>query len=117
MTLRGRVFDYVRRYQNVSFVELVREFPEAKGDFTYYAKPSIVLWHQLSESFCAMLQEMLESGDLVVKPCPFLVYFIDGAVPQLPLAKRLREYKKAHWLPVTFTTRGYRPSPRRVTHA
>jgi hypothetical protein len=41
---------------------------------------------------------------------PVLVYVADGALPDLPVARTLRRYKRPHWLPVAFR-RGPRFDP------
>jgi len=35
-----------------------------------------------------------------MKPTAMLTYFVDGMCLKLPLVKRNRSYKNAHWLPV-----------------
>jgi hypothetical protein len=31
-----------------------------------------------------------------------MLYMLDGTIPRLPIAKRMRSYKSPHWLPVVF---------------
>ncbi len=91
--------------EHVSFAELAREWPQHfnGGDRQIeVSSPSaskVVLWHGVTAEGAAALDELI-SGPCVYRPTVPLVYIIDGAYPNLPVAKRIRHYKKDHWLPV-----------------
>lgn len=99
--LKGRIADYVRTRGHVSFVELQREFPEAKGDFDY-GMPShnLIIWPGLSEHFITAIQELVREQRTFLWPATAFTYMLDGMRLKLPVAKSARRYTKPRWLPV-----------------
>lgn len=87
----------------LSFAEIEREVPGFKGDLAlvFGKHDNVVLWTQVSDAGIEALGELLKAAQIEFHPCELLVYLVDGAVPQLPLAKRVKAYAKPHWLPVT----------------
>jgi len=92
--------------RDVSFVELSKHIDGFMGDCAYMANaekcPNIILWNGISENAWRALCELLLAEVLDVKSCSYLTYLLDGSVMRLPIAKRLRGYKKLHWMPVVF---------------
>ncbi len=101
--LKDDIVKFVGDRGNVSFAELRQAFPQLAGgtlNLVLQNYPNIVLWCRLSNAGCDALSELLDDGRLEVRGCTPLVYHIDGAIPDLPLAKQKRHYKEPHWLPV-----------------
>lgn len=88
---------------HVSFVELLNELPEERGEFTMHLPgyESIVLWTGMSEMLARLVSEMIAEKQVHPHPASHLTYMIDGAVPQMDVAKSLRQYKEPRWFPVT----------------
>jgi hypothetical protein len=107
------MFDKVCSYGSVSMVELERVFEAvagedaARGELTIEATacPKLALWASVSEGFMDAFDEIAPLVDL--EPCHLLVYLMDGAVLQLPLAKRPPKngYRKLHWAPAVLNAK------------
>ncbi|MCK9568916.1 hypothetical protein M0R72_08245 [Candidatus Pacearchaeota archaeon] len=100
--LKTAIIDFVSKRQGVSCVELSRAFGE--GSHITEARLNVITAFGLSEELAKALVDLVNEGKLISIPSEFLVYVCDGAIPRWPLAKRDREYKKPHWLPVTYDT-------------
>jgi hypothetical protein len=97
--LKEEIYNFVKTRRFVSFAEIVLQFGE--GDETIELKDyNIVLWANLRSDVAEAILELLRERKLFLIPTHVLVYIIDGRVLSLPVAKRLRKYKKLHWLPV-----------------
>lgn len=104
LSLPDRVVEYITNRKHVSFVELQREFPEAKGEHCMNSKmaSTIVYWEGLSPTFIDVLIDLLDQERIHACPCDPIVYWADGQVPNLPVLKRAYLYKTRHWLPIVF---------------
>lgn len=102
--LQQRVLKYIQEYGSVSFAELARHVEGFKGDYAFYSnkKKNIVLWDGLSEEAGQALEQLINSYKITMKPTMLLVYLIDGMFLGYPIARRVRDYKKPHWLPIVF---------------
>lgn len=100
-----RIVTIVSERDYVSFAELMEICgPEAKGDLTLELKENLVLWSGVSQLFDEAFKAALHRiQPMVTTP---MTYLIDGEALKLPIAKRIRAYKKGHWLPVTFRLKG-----------
>ena len=58
--------------------------------------PNIVYWSGLSEAGADAMKVAKEQ--LRFAPTPTLTYLIDGTALDMPLAKKVGQYKKPHWL-------------------
>ena len=88
----------------VSMVEIMR-LPRSAGrcDLMLGENDSLLLWHGMAQELVEALAELLHDKVITVHSTSTLVYFIDGAVLRMPVAKSpKRHYKRVHWLPVTF---------------
>ena len=85
--------------KGLSFVELLRAFPDARGDYALEIRENLVLWVNLSRDAVRVITEALRDKAVEVRPTHLLVYVIDGTTLDLPIAKKARGYKKLHWLP------------------
>ena len=88
---------------DVSFVEMEDEIPGFKGtDCSWHiGDTNVVIWPWLSDAAADALFSLRHDGLLELEPCDPLVYFIDGEIPRLPVAKKppKKGFSKPHWLP------------------
>jgi hypothetical protein len=101
--LKERILDYIQKTDYVSFAELNHRFG---GDFTggemaLELKRNLIIWANLTETACASVRELLTEHAIIAAPTGLLVYATDGIMLKFPIAKRERDYKEIHWLPVT----------------
>jgi hypothetical protein len=101
------ILDLVTKHRgSVSFAELSREIPGFAGDVSLIINTdhcsNICLWPGVSVAAADALDALRTSGAIHARPASLLVYLCDGAVPQMPIAKRSRHYKKLHWAPTVF---------------
>ena len=107
-TLEDRVVAFItERGGGVSFVELEREFPgefEGQKHGMYLTDcDNVVLWEPVSLAMTGVLNSARDNGRIVMKPASELVYFLEGKVFDLPVARKARRYATPRWLPVTFS--------------
>lgn len=101
----------------VSFVEIVNAIgEEANGDLQIgWPDLNVQLWFGVSDDFIDAFN--LAKQHIYPHPSEFMVYMMDGAVPNMPIAKQLKKrYKEPHWLPVVFWLRSAK-QPRRLSDA
>jgi hypothetical protein len=111
--LARQILELVRRRDHVSFAQLqeLPGFRDGRGlAWTMAERPTIVLWCGLRTGAYRALARLCDRDVLVMEHVPVLVYVADGALPDLPVARTLRRYKRPHWLPVAFR-RGPRFDP------
>ena len=97
--LKKQILEFVKRRRYVSFAEIEWKF--GRGDMMLYdPEMNIILWGGLKPEVCEAIIELLREEKLYVKPCTPFVYYADGKVLGLPIARRLKRYKRPHWLPV-----------------
>jgi hypothetical protein len=112
--IKAAVLELCTERDCVSFVEICNRLAEKnlpfRGDQAAVLTdhPDIILWPNLSADVLAAIASLLQTGKLHLWPSCALVYFVDGRVPGLPIAKRIHDYKQPRWLPVTFRRRPYR---------
>src|SRR6266851_4712119 len=61
---------------------------------------NVVLWQNVSEEACRVLQRLCEEGRFYPEPTSPLIYYYDGKVLPLPVANKFKKYKTLHWMPV-----------------
>lgn len=108
--MEDEIFRLIKRRQHVSFAELVRKIPGFDGgnvDLLSEGVENIVFWTGISEQALQALNSLHAQKKIFKHPSSTLVYFIDGMVLNLPVAKRKREYKTQHWCPITLCTYPY----------
>jgi hypothetical protein len=98
-----KIVDFVAHRSGASFPEIIGALgPEAEGDGQWAIAPNTILWVGLSEKFVRAF-ELVKAK---VRPFPAdpIVYLMDGAALQMPIAKSIRKegYKQERWLPVVF---------------
>lgn len=108
--LTAAISRFIRTRRDCSFAELEYEFPD---DFNRrdddgravsfgMLDQNVVFWAGLSDRMASTLIQMNDESRLHFWPTHFIVYFADGRVPNLPLAKNIPTagYKQERWLPV-----------------
>jgi len=106
LALEDRILEYVQRHPTATFAELTRRLPDIKGEYGLeLGDTNILLWPALTEQAIAAFKKLMEDNRIIPNCEPMLIYLVDGMVPSLPVAKRIRKrgYKKLHWLPVSFS--------------
>lgn len=88
-------------HSGVSFVELSRRVEGFSGDFQMLIGNNVVLWANMSEEMIDALFDLRDSQQIHFWPTSLLVYLYDGAMLQMPIAKRptKKGYAAPHWLP------------------
>jgi hypothetical protein len=105
------LIELVRRRDHCSFVELLVCLEEqgvpTEGSLSMELGRNVVLWADLSEEACDVIDDRRCRAAIVPVPTSVLLYAIDGRMLKLPIAKRPPKagYKEPHWLPVVFRTR------------
>jgi hypothetical protein len=87
------------RGDNVTFAELSR-MDGASGHYVFELGENVVCWSGISKELCDALRDLREADRIHFASTSHLTYLIDGATLNLPLVKRVRAYRKPHWLPV-----------------
>lgn len=101
-TLKERVAAYIESTDHVSYAELGNHFPEFKGgDCAMYLRENLILWCNMTEEAGQAINDLRAEQRIWVQPASWLIYLIDGMSLSLPIAKRVQDYKKPHWAPVT----------------
>ena len=92
----------IEEKDDVSFAELER-IDGFKGDKTMGRNEfNIVFWSGLSEAGVNALVELIAEDLVDPVPCNQIVYLIDGAYQELPIATEIRKYPTPHWIPLVF---------------
>ena len=104
VSLSERIAALIESYDYVSFAELNRKIPDTKGEYAFVSgdNPHLIWWPSISEAVLPAIQELRVAGRIHPHVSEVLVYFLDGFVPNIPIAKRNVQYKTDRWLPVVF---------------
>ena len=101
------LFGFIGYYESVSLAEIMRQFPDARGEGNMTLNndlPNVILWAGISEKFLSVTNNLIKEKKILMVPADILVYMADGSYLNLPIAKKIHNYKKPHWLPVVFYT-------------
>lgn len=104
---KNELTEFCRERPGASMAEIAR-LPDASGERYLYADQecTLLIWPSLDQNLVTALCELMDSKRIEARPCPVLIYLIDGSVLQMPIAKQMkRPYKKPHWLPVTLSVK------------
>lgn len=104
--LPDAVCAYVKQKDYVSFVQIERlltPYLPIKGNHAlcFSDHENIVLWAGMSQEWVTLMRQLLAEHRVYPYPSVPMVYWVDGGVPVLPLARTVRHYKDVHWFPVT----------------
>jgi hypothetical protein len=101
--MKDDVYELVTQRDWVSFAELSKHVHNFRGHWSFEPLPNISFWPTMSKEAVAAVNDLLQEKRIILAPTVPLTYWIDGHVPNLPVAKlpnSKRGYKKLHWLPV-----------------
>jgi hypothetical protein len=106
MKLKNQILNEIKEYGTLTFAELSYK-KGFKGHQEVYLKhqkaKNIILWSNVSKKAVRALCELLAEKKIMMFPSNIFVYAFDGNIlSNTPIAKRIRHYKKPHWLPVVF---------------
>lgn len=107
--IKEKAYEFINTLQYVSFAWLWGHIEHFDGEFELFDTPKVILWHRLSEEAVIALDELRNSKKIFFHPCEFIVYVIDGFVPDLPRKKSKKYSPIPQWLPVTICTSPYEP--------
>lgn len=102
MGLREDIIDFCQR-DHVSFVELKKNFPEmfdGEHAICFPDYSNLIVWQGLSQDGAELILSLVNERKLFLLPSNPLVYAIDGALVNMPMAKRILNYKNPHWIPM-----------------
>jgi len=105
--MKDEILKYVEQYGSVSFAELQKRIEGFTGKFVMTLGPpenNVCFWFGMSKEALDAIEELMKTGKLVMTLSEYLVYFIDGCIPHVPIVRRKLKYKKERWLPVVFYT-------------
>jgi hypothetical protein len=92
---------------SVSFADLTLNVPGFTSDnpkrgyvMPYPEGANIVVWYNMSKVGADAIAELVRSYKIELLPTAPYIYAVDGLVPQMPVAKAVRAYRKQHWLPM-----------------
>ena len=105
--MREQIKKYIATRNDVSFPELMQAVPDSAGEVTiYFDNDSLVLWEGTSQLFADSFESLLADGSIVLEridgdeSARLLHAYAREATPNdLPVAKRIQNYTKPHWLP------------------
>ena len=89
----------------VSFAELAKSFPEefhADNGVSLNIRRNLIIWSGITERGARAIGNLLSEKQIACYPAQPLIYLCDGLALNLPIARRIRDYAKPHWLPVSF---------------
>ena len=103
--IEHRIVEYLRKHKAVTFPQLLDDLSPhfaTRGGRAIELLPNCVVWYGLSDELAAALLTLLREQVIDMDDADPLVYWVDGAVLGLPLAKRppTNGYREPHWVPV-----------------
>jgi hypothetical protein len=93
------------RGNGLSFVELCKYLPKARGHSFIEIKSNLWLWDGVSPEMIGVLNELISEGEIHFAPCSQFTYFSDGGGLKLPIGDIGKNYKAPHWLPIALNLR------------
>jgi len=106
--MKQQILDVIRSLggSGVSFVELQNRIDgfrnDGEGGWVYGdTQKNLLFWFNMSEGAVEALEELIRTKQVLLEPTNPLVYMIDGAIPNVPIAKQDRAYRSERWVPVT----------------
>ena len=103
--MRDQINIYLATRNDVSFPELMDVIPESSGDRTlFHDNDSLILWEGMSKPFVEAIESLMADGSIVLRPVSHMTIlqvhaFGRHPVLDYPIAKRVQNYTKEHWLP------------------
>ena len=101
---RDSFIRYLEHKSYVTFAEIDTHFENTKGDFRVgFQDKNIILWDGLSITLYQILTDLVNEGKIGICQEDPLIYWIDGCVLEIPVARRNIKYKTLRWLPVSIS--------------
>ena len=115
-SIKQELLAEIGRSESFTFVDLIYFFENRDvhpyGDYIVgHPDLNIYMWIDLSEEVANLIMEMLHNEEIFAFSVDQQVYASMGAGVCAPMAKRLTPgggYKRPHWQPVIFRTKGER---------
>ena len=106
-SLAEDIAELIQRRKHVSMVEIMKlAGDEGKGDISLALDYNIVLWGAVSSALADAMDELRQKKLVHPHNVHHLVYLIDGAIMELPIATQppttKNGYKEPHWFPIVF---------------
>ena len=108
---KHELIKYIERNNGVSFAEIEHVFDsigyDYKGDICSSPAqyPHIIYWFGWNDDAFDLLDEVKKEKNLQFEPAQQFIYLMDGKCLNLPIVKKLYQYKTDHWLPVVVTAK------------
>ena len=107
------LLDMLNDSDGVSFVDIEDAFALNAFDFkgtylistTIAEEKNIVFWGGWNKDACEVFYNALQKSNANYIRTNYMLYYIDGKIMNIPIAKRIRKYKQMHWLPVVMGVR------------
>ena len=104
--MKNDILSFIEKRQHVSMVELCREIPGFSGDLEWYINTNTVIWSSVSKEAIQAMNELMKSQMIIPIITAPLVYMVDGAMLNYPIAKsQTVNYKTPRWMSVVFSTK------------
>ena len=104
---RRIIENYIKKSKiGISFAEIEQELENnninPKGEYwlPYKSYKNIYIWGNMSENFINAIISLIKEFKIQLMECATIIYYIDGHVMTLPIAKKERDYQTEHWLPM-----------------
>jgi hypothetical protein len=102
VTLKQRLFQYIKVTARVSFAELAQDFPEFReGKIAVFLRENLIVWVDLTEEASMAMAQLIQEDRIDLRATDVLTYAIDGHLLDLPIAHEVRDYDTPHWMPAT----------------
>ena len=98
---------HIRAHDYTTIAEIISIAEEAgiptEGDIAVLVAENCCIWAGCSEELASCLERLVGADRPVqVVAVQLLVYLLDGQTLNLPIATKIRPYKKMRWLPICF---------------
>lgn len=97
--LKEQIYDFCKRGA-VSFAEIQDRFGKGDMGLSFGKYEHLWYWQGLTQETVEALIELGNEKKILLYPTTYLVYLCDGAIPVMPIAKQVKDYKIDHWVPV-----------------
>ncbi len=105
-----------KRGSNTTFAELSKYVEGFNGEYQYNTPYSnLIIWSKMSKDAVEAIYQLNREKRVILSTVSIWVYIYEGRGLNVPVAKRLRAYKKPHWLP-TVINRTYHPADKPLSH-
>lgn len=108
MDLKQELYDYIKKNGSVSYAELEHFFEQHnfdyKGIYEIYSDvcDKVMFWSDWSKEAIDLINELQTEKKIRKEPCQPIIYLIDGKTINLPIVRKLKDFKTPHWLPTVF---------------